>query len=1335
MPPDESIMDLISRSPGVRAADIAKQLGLDKTRVNSILYGPLKNQVRQDSQYRWWPARESAVEPQTEAPPPLPKTPLGRLCQYYLDCMAQELESGVSTFASSKYGDPDYAELAANPFSDSANALSGEPVRRIVNKYRMKRNQLVLFLGYPTRLRLMKSRKSSWEGFMVDPLFLFPLEIDAASGPRLADGSPILNMSVLSAMNNPGGGRPMEEALRLAEELGLMAASEDTPDPDELVMRLRSIRPEWDWQEQIDPSVPPSATPLSQLNQQGIFNRAVILTAERSKYTVGLEAELAELQKAPESTVAGTQLGQWLNGRPETATTPPPVTLLEPLPLNSEQRLAVQRGLSQPLTVITGPPGTGKSQVVTSLLINAAFQGKRVLFASKNNKAVDVVEERVNSLGSRPVLLRMGANEHRSRLAEYLSSLLSATATADDQATYQEHRSVHDRMSGEVAKLEGLKEKLLAARNLVDKLEQEVEGARQVFGAELFASMATFDPSEVEPLVSALRAKAFHASREKQGFFVRLFWSFVSKTRFDELTAKAASARDKLPKLGIALPEAPPSDTSVSGYLVAADAAIARLATARAVRAYFDALTAIRTTPSLEDLAKRQAELTDQIASNSEKLWDAWVRLQPTKLNAAQRKVLQDYSAILQLMVRADDGDQAVGKEIWGKNRRLYPEVVKTLSCWAVTSLSARGRIPLEPGFFDILIIDEASQCDIASALPLLYRAKAAVIIGDPNQLRHISSVPVAKDRQLMVKHELIDNFAGWSYSVTSLFDLASGFTLPSDIVALRDHHRSHADIISFSNDQFYEGRLRVATRYQRLKLPARDEPAVRWRSVTGDVHRPASGGAVNRVEAQAVIQALSDLVLTRGYRGSVGVVSPFRAQANLINELATQNAQLFDRLSALDFLADTVHSFQGDERDIIIFSPVVSRGISDGALGFLRSNRNLFNVAITRARAALWTVGDLQAALSSGVDYLAEFARYTQQLGQQRAQATDLNQDFGPAYPAVRNPERVSDWERLLYRALYAAGIRSVPQYPEENYALDFAIFVGDRKLNVEVDGERYHREWTGELCRRDMIRNQRLIELGWEIKRFWVYQVRDDCDGCVAWIRQWAASAAASAVQAPAESSIANTWVRDFLIENPAFAVSVLSLHYPFTRAELDMWMGRLVMGTAHYSWHCADTDVVHSPRIGLCFNCHLPWDDELRTLWSVGYVNLFRGSLEGTGLPEPVEVDESCRLRCLLPLSVITELNALMSSRISAWVSSPQIASSEPFGPPIEDVEQALKISRDCFQRLGELEFLRLYRESPRGVLYNRTIWEFTLREAIDAQFLKHLLEGKENDGAPG
>ena len=107
--------------------------------------------------------------------------------------------------------------------------------------------------------------------------------------------------------------------------------------------------------------------------------------------------------------------------------------ILEVLPLNSEQRSAVRQGLNNQLSVITGPPGTGKSQVVTSLLINATHKGQKVLFSSKNHKAVDVVQERVNGLGNRPVLLRLGPKEEfRVALSDYLTQLLASKTQQED---------------------------------------------------------------------------------------------------------------------------------------------------------------------------------------------------------------------------------------------------------------------------------------------------------------------------------------------------------------------------------------------------------------------------------------------------------------------------------------------------------------------------------------------------------------------------------------------------------------------------------------------------------------------------------------------------------------------------------------------------------------------------------------------------------------------------------------------------------------------------------------------------------------------------------------
>lgn len=373
-------------------------------------------------------------------------------------------------------------------------------------------------------------------------------------------------------------------------------------------------------------------------------------------------------------------------------------------------------------------------------------------------------------------------------------------------------------------------------------------------------------------------------------------------------------------------------------------------------------------------------------------------------------------------------------------------------------------------------------------------------------QLRHISKLTKQRDSELQHKHGLVENRLGWMYSVNSLFDLAASIVHSENIINLRDHHRSHADIIGFSNEAFYEGHLRVATRYPQLKRPNAMQPGIVWQDVSGSVVRPQEGGAQNVEEAHAVLAALVDLLVTRGYTGSVGVVTPFRAQAQLLQSLIQSRRELESVAGRADLLVDTVHKFQGDERDVMFFSPVVSSGITPGALAFLRGNGNLFNVAITRARGLLHVVGDRVAAASCGVDYLEAFVRYISTLDVSRSSVDDRTQvAVSPDYPTVSHPERVSEWERVLYRAMVAAGLRPVPQFSVEHYDLDFALFEGERKLAIEVDGERYHRSWTGELCLRDQLRNQRLIELGWDVQRFWVYEVRDELQRCVRLVEDW--------------------------------------------------------------------------------------------------------------------------------------------------------------------------------------------------------------------------------------
>lgn len=1093
----DRILQLLSHKPGLKAQQIASELGLERALVVTALHGLHAGEAVQDNAYRWWPK----ATPAEREIAPAPRSLLANLCRYYLECLARESGPAISLPAAESAG---YAVLSELPFARPEQPwAAGRAIKRIVQKVRRERGQLTLYLGYALRLRSVRLRNE--DEMRIEPVLLYPIEEEDGGPLRPAGGIPLFNLEVLKTLPSADSGNVMDEAIHLSEELGLAGAEDDLPPWDEIVLRLQRCRPDWGWRENLDPYALSSGAGLDGL-QPGIYNRAILFAGTRSPFTYGLEIELRKLARLDDDAIRGTALELWLRGGEVESPPPEDRPILEVLPLNTEQRQAVVQALSAPLTVVTGPPGTGKSQVVTSLLANLAWQGGSVLFSSKNNHAVDVVESRVNELGHVPLLLRLGKEEHHARIAQHLTAGLAETSAPDAAVRYAWLAQAHEEDRARFAAVQREIAAVVDLRNAVDELERAAEPARALFGQERFLALRSLD---VEDLRRRLRelADALAAARPSgQPAAVRMLWNSVKGRRFERIAAAAGELLAETKLLGVSPPAGPPGEDSLPLWDEFQRALADRVELAARVQAYQQALGRLRAARPLERLACDLTRIAEESARNALELWQCWLRLRPGRWDPERRKLLSEYVSLLQMIASGDHYDEGAGRRVFRRYYGLFPKVAKVLPCWAVTSLSARGRLPFEPGIFDLVVIDEASQCDIASALPLLFRARRAAIIGDPLQLKHVSTVAPQQDRLLLAAHGLAEGRAAWAYSVNSLFDLARSLCRHEDIVNLRDHHRSHRDIIGFSNRHFYRGGLRIATDHEALKRPRAAGPAVQWIDVRGRVVRPAGGGALNTVEAEAVVAEVRKLIVAEGYAGAVGVVTPFRAHANRIRTLVHQDQELSRRLASLDFVVDTVHGFQGDERDVMFFSPVVSQGVAETTLRFLKNHGNLFNVAVTRARSALVVVGDRQAALDSGVSYLAGFAEYSRELASMDAPAA-ASEDHGPEYPPVAHPELVSEWERIFYRAMRAAGLRPVPQYEEAPYTLDFALFEGERKLDIEVDGENYHRNWDGELCRRDQIRSRRLNDLDWDILRFWVYEIRDDLEGCLRRVKEWVA------------------------------------------------------------------------------------------------------------------------------------------------------------------------------------------------------------------------------------
>ena len=281
-----------------------------------------------------------------------------------------------------------------------------------------------------------------------------------------------------------------------------------------------------------------------------------------------------------------------------------------------------------------------------------------------------------------------------------------------------------------------------------------------------------------------------------------------------------------------------------------------------------------------------------------------------------------------------------------------FSAVLKIFPIW-LTSLSDIHRvIPFKKEMFDVVIIDEASQCDIASALPAIERAKRVVVAGDEKQLRHISFL--SKNSMLKLAEDLKlseDTQTSYDYRSVSLMDLAIENTKEGNQVAtLNEHFRSVKSIISFSNQQFYNGGLRVM---RERKWEEKSTSEVELYHCDG----ARNSAGVNTKEAEAIITKLDKLV-KEGFRDprkilSIGILSPFRSQVDELTKRVQEYAQIsgyINRLTMHDVKVGTAHSFQGEERDIMLISLALSSSDNAGVRRFLEQE-DVFNVSITRSK------------------------------------------------------------------------------------------------------------------------------------------------------------------------------------------------------------------------------------------------------------------------------------------------------------------------------------------------------------------------------------------------
>jgi predicted DNA-binding WGR domain protein len=462
-------------------------------------------------------------------------------------------------------------------------------------------------------------------------------------------------------------------------------------------------------------------------------------------------------------------------------------------------------------------------------------------------------------------------------------------------------------------------------------------------------------------------------------------------------------------------------------------------------------------------------------------------------------------------------------------------EVVKDLKpVWLMSPLSVSDTLPLDAGYFDVVIFDEASQITLEEAVPSLFRAAQAIVVGDEMQLPPTSFFETRKeeDEDLIVEED----------GELQQYELESNSFLNHAARNLRStmlgwHYRSRSEsLISFSNWAFYEGRLLTVPEEQ-MSTTSR-QPIVAEQAEDGasgadallertvSFHHLAHGvyeKRRNRGEAEYIAQLVCRLLLSH-YGRTIAIIAFSEAQQTEIEDalgrLAQTDPEFRSRYEAelereedgqfVGLLVKNLENIQGDERDIIILSVCYGRDaggkmrMNFGPINLSGGEKRL-NVAFSRAKHHMAVVssiqhGDITNDYNEGAACFKNYLRYAEAVSSGQAETIELvlrglsrwhGADDGPRSIAT-DPvaEQLAD-------ELSRHGYLIEREVGQSHFRCDLAVRRPGESaycLGILIDNSNYYEQ--SDILERDVMRPKLLRDFGWNVcqvlAKDW-YQARD--------------------------------------------------------------------------------------------------------------------------------------------------------------------------------------------------------------------------------------------------
>lgn len=255
------------------------------------------------------------------------------------------------------------------------------------------------------------------------------------------------------------------------------------------------------------------------------------------------------------------------------------------------------------------------------------------------------------------------------------------------------------------------------------------------------------------------------------------------------------------------------------------------------------------------------------------------------------------------------------------KLQKIFPVI-------ATTCISAHRLGEPEP-MFDMVIMDEASQCNTAVSLVPIIRGRNLMLVGDPQQLNPVILLDELTNEKLKKKYSVSDEY---DYRKNSIYKTFLSCDAVSDEILLHNHYRCNPKIIEFNNRKYYNSKLQIrsnSTEPQPLEYVDMSDAGTSYKNTApAEALEIAKYAAYNRDR-------------------SIGVITPFANQRKLIEEE-------LERAGVTNVTCGTVHAFQGDEKDIVLFSTAITDQTQAGTYEWLKNNKELINVATSRAKDKL---------------------------------------------------------------------------------------------------------------------------------------------------------------------------------------------------------------------------------------------------------------------------------------------------------------------------------------------------------------------------------------------